>query len=247
MDKEKETEKNQLLVENKEIVVPGQVLAEGMEFLPSYGTYRKENKIIAKVLGVINLENKVIRIIPLSGRYLPKKNDVIIGKVIDILVSGWRLDINSPYTAVLNIRDTGGRFSDRYQKSDISKIFALGDYVFCKITNVTSQNLVDVTTNGPGLRKLYNGRIIKVGTHKVPRIIGKRGSMVNMIKDATGCKIVVGQNGLVWIQAEPEIEHIAVEAIRKIEAESHIPGLTDRIKKFLEEKTGKKLNIKEEN
>ena len=55
-----------------------------------------------------------------------------------------------------------------------------------------------------------------------------------MIKDATGCSISVGQNGLVWINGSADGELLAVNAIRKIEAESHLSGLTDRIKEFLD-------------
>ena len=56
-----------------------------------------------------------------------------------------------------------------------------------------------------------------------------------MIKEATGTKISVGQNGLVWVSGEDASkELLAVHAIQKIEAESHISGLTDRIKAFLE-------------
>ena len=46
--------------------------------------------------------------------------------------------------------------------------------------------------------------------------------------------LTVGQNGLVWINGTPEGELLAVKAIRKIEEESHLSGLTDRIKEFLE-------------
>ena len=108
----------------------------------------------------------------------------------------------------------------------------------CKIVNVTSQKLVDVTMKGPGLRKLKGGRIIEVNPHKVPRIIGKQGSMVMMIKDATKCNITVGQNGLIWIDGEPMNELLALQTIRKIEKESHMSGLTDKIKEYLE-KTNK--------
>ncbi|MBW2968416.1 KH domain-containing protein, partial [Candidatus Woesearchaeota archaeon] len=107
------------------------------------------------------------------------------------------------------------------------------------ITNVTSQKLVDVSMRGPGFRKLEGGRILEVNTNKVPRIIGKEGSMITMIKNATGCKITVGQNGLVWISGEPDKENIAIEAIKKAEKESHTQGLTDQIKGFLEKKCGK--------
>jgi exosome complex component RRP4 len=121
----------------------------------------------------------------------------------------------------------------------------LDEYLVCKVTNVTSQNLVDVSARDQGLRKLRGGRIIKVNTHKVPRIIGKKGSMVSMIKQATSCRIIVGQNGFIWIDGEPDKENIAVQAIRKIEDESHMPGLTDRMKTYLEDITGTKLSLTE--
>lgn len=222
---------------DKEIAVPGQVLATGMEFLPSYRTYRLGEEIRAQGVGIVKIDGKIIRLMPLSGRYMPKSDDTIIAQVIDVLMSGWRFDINSAYTAMLPLKDASSRYIER--GADLTRIYALGDYVSCKITKVTSQKLVDVTMRGPSLRKLVGGRIIEVNTNKVPRIIGKQGSMVTMIKDATGCRIVVGQNGLVWIDGEPEREIIAVNAIKKIEEEAHQAGLTDRINKFLGEETAK--------
>jgi len=131
--------------------------------------------------------------------------------------------------------------------ADLTQYFALGDYVLTKITNVTSQKLVDVSMKGPGLRKLHGGRIIEVNPHKVPRVIGKEGSMVVMIKQATGCNILVGQNGWIWIDGEPEQEVIAEKAIMKINSEAHLSGLTDRIKEFLEKETKKKITQGEKN
>ena len=58
--------------------------------------------------------------------------------------------------------------------------------------------------------------------------------MVNMLKDASGCDITVGQNGLVWIKGEPENEAMVARIIKIIEKESHMPGLTDKIKRMLE-------------
>jgi len=60
-----------------------------------------------------------------------------------------------------------------------------------------------------------------------------------MVKDATRCNISVGQNGLIWIDGEPVDELLAIQTIRKIERESHMSGLTDKIKEFLEN-SGKK-------
>jgi exosome complex component RRP4 len=232
-----------LFVQDKEVVVPGEVLAQGLSYLPGSGTYRLNDQIIANRLGLLTMEGKVMKTVPLAGRYLPKRNDVIIGRVMDILMSGWRLEINSPYSAVLPLKDA--TFSYIEKGDDLTKYFELDDHVVCKITNVTSQNLVDVSCKGPGLQKLKGGRIVQVNTHKVPRIIGKKGSMVSMIKNATGCRITVGQNGLVWISGEPEMEVIAVNVLRFIEEKSHISGLTEKVKQFLEAATGKTVELVE--
>jgi exosome complex component RRP4 len=232
-----------LFVQDKSVVVPGQVLAQGMGYLPGNGTYRVNDKILANRLGLLNMDGKVMKTLPLSGRYLPKRNDVVIGRVSDILMSGWRLDINCPYSAVLPLKDA--TFSYIEKGDDLTKYFELDDYMLCKITNVTSQNLIDVSCKGPGLMKLKGGRIVPVNASKVPRIIGKRGSMVWMIKQATGCKISVGQNGLVWIAGEPDMETIAVNAMTLIQEKSHIQGLTDMVKGFLENATGKTINLDE--
>lgn len=84
-----------------------------------------------------------------------------------------------------------------------------------------------------GLGKLEGGRIIKINPHKVPRIIGKEGSMINMIKEHTGVEITVGQNGRVWLKGELDGERKAEEAITIIENESFSEGLTEKVKKFL--------------
>jgi len=235
----------ELLAKNKEIVVPGQIIAKGMDFLPSHGTYRMNEDVIVNILGILNVEGKVLKTTQISGRYLPKKGDTIIGKVEDILMSGWRFDINAPYSAVLPLKDASFDFIAKGE--DLTKYFRLEDYAVGKITNVTSQNLVDITVKGPGLRRLRGGRIIKVNPHKVPRIIGKKGSMISMIKKATDCKIIIGQNGLVWLEGEPEMETITMQAIKKIEKEAHISGLTERVQKFLEEKLGKPVELATEN
>ena len=226
---------SEIKVKDKEISVPGEVLAVGMDVLPGAGTYREGEKIVANRLGLVMMDGRTIKLLPLSGRYMPKTNDTIICKVIDVGFNGWRLDTNSAYSAMLSMKDATSEFIQR--GANLTQYYDLGDHIVCQIVNVTSQKLIDVTMKGPGLRKLKGGRIIEVDANKVPRIIGKQGSMVVMIKEATQCNIVVGQNGLIWIDGGPMNELLAIQAIRKISAESHTTGLTDKIKGFLEKKS----------
>jgi len=224
-------------VKDKEVAVPGEVLATGMDNFPGIGTYRDKENIVAARLGLVYLDGRTIKLIPLTGRYIPKKYDTIICKVTDVSVNGWRLDTNSPYQAMLSLKEATSKFIER--GADLTQYYDIGDHIVSKIVNVTSQKLVDVTMKGPGLRKLKGGRIIRVSSSKIPRIIGKQGSMVSMIKEATGCNITVGQNGLVWIEGTPENELLTIKTIKKIEEESHLQGLTDNIKTFLDKNKAK--------
>ncbi len=222
-----------LLVQQKDIVVPGEVLAEGMDFLPGEGTYRDKNQLIANILGLVTIKGRLIKLIPLAGKYKPKRDDLVIGKIIDITSKGWIVDLNCPYTAMISLRDASSDFIPK--DADLSKYFKIGDYVLAKIVMVTSQNLVDLSMKGPMLKKLEGGRLIKINPTKVPRLIGKKASMVTMIKDKTDCQILVGQNGLIWLKGDPKGEILAVSAIKKIERESHLSGLTEEIERFIDE------------
>ena len=111
---------SKLIVNERDIVVPGEVLAEGMDFLPGDNTYREEDKIYAKILGLIGVAGRVIRITPLAGPYVPRVGDKIIGRVIDITMTSWRVDTETAYSALLNVKDATTRFVGK--GDDLSKI-----------------------------------------------------------------------------------------------------------------------------
>ena len=90
-----------------------------------------------------------------------------------------------------------------------------------------------------GLGKLEGGMIIKINSKKVPRVIGKEGSMVSLIKNKTNCNITVGQNGFIWIKGDKiEDELLAKKAIMFVVEKSYISGLTKKVEEFF--KGGKK-------
>ncbi|MBS3155061.1 RNA-binding protein [Candidatus Woesearchaeota archaeon] len=208
------------------------LLATGMDYLPASGTFRDADKIVSNLIGIASINGRLIKIIPLTGPYVPRRDDVVIGKVVDIGFSGWRIDIGWAYEANLSVKDAVQEFVER--GSDLTQFYNYGDYVMSRITNVAGSKIIDLGMRGPGLRKLTDGRIIKIIPAKVPRLIGKQGSMITMIKENTNSKILVGQNGLVWLSGvTPEDELKAIEAIKIIDEQSQSDGLTEKIEKFL--------------
>ena len=224
---------SKLLIKEKQIVVPGETLAEGMDFLPGDGTFRDKEQIVSQGLGLATVKGRLIKLIPLAGKYSPKRDDIIVAKVKDIMSKGWMVNINTAYHAMITLKDATSDFIPR--DADLSRYYKIGDWVLAKITRVTQNNLIDLSMREPRFKKLDGGRLIEVNPTKVPRIIGKKASMISLIKEKTDTNIQVGQNGWIWLKGDPHGENLAVEAIKKIERESHKSGLTEEIEKFLDE------------
>ena len=112
----------------------------------------------------------------------------------------------------------------------------IGDMVVAKIAYVNKRG-IDMTLKSRGLGKIDEGIIFEVNPNKVPRIIGKEGSMISLIKENTNTNITVGQNGFVWIKADNINNELkAKEAINFVVEKSYIEGLTDEVTKWFEEK-----------
>lgn len=223
-------EKSKILKKDKELTVPGEIVAQGLDYLPGQGTYRKGEDVISKVLGIVKTKNSVITIIPLAGVYIPRENDKIIGQIEEVENTSWRVGINSSYRGFLNLSNAVGEYVDT-KKTDLTYYYDTGDLIYCKVLDVKRGGGTALTMLDRICRKLKEGKVVNITPSKVPRLIGKRGSMIEKIKEGSGCRIIVGQNGLVWIKGEKE--GLATKAIEVIERESHKEGLTDKIEKMM--------------
>lgn len=219
-------------MEVREIVLPGELIAEKKGRKIGKGAYSEEEKVFAKVLGIPRISENIISVIPLSGVYIPSIGDRVIGTISDVEVSGWFVDINSPYTPFLPLGEAVSEFVD-ILKTDISRFFDLNDTIYCRVSKVTKDKTVQVSMRGIGSKKLFGGTTIRITPSKIPRIIGRGGSMIKLLKSKTGCEIIAGQNGVVWIRGLNKAK--VIEAILTIERESHIIGLTEKIEKMLSE------------
>jgi exosome complex component RRP4 len=237
-----------IFYERRQLVTPGDLLAEN-NYLAGENTFKEDGKIYATRVGLVEYEGKKVYVVALESFYFPMVGDTVIGKVVEVSLSGWSVDIKAPYRAMLRASDVLER-SFKPQKDDLSSIFDVGDLIIAKI--VASDRTRDplLTVREPGLGKITRGQIVEITPTKIPRLIGKKGSMITMIKKETGCQILIGQNGLILVSGKsPKDERLAIMAIRKIEQESHTSGLTDRVAETIrkEKKEVVKKNVSEKN
>ena len=221
-----------LFIEHQEIVVPGQKLAEG-EYKGGDGTFQEENLIYSSYVGLALVRDKKINVRPLKGNYLPAIGDMVIGYIEDVMLTSWIVNIDGPYSGVLLASNAiRGRFDPI--RDDARRIYDTGDVIRAEIISFDRTRDPQLVTKYQGLGKLRGGRVLETNPNHIPRIIGKKGSMISMIKRTTNCKIIVARNGRVWIKGEnPESEEKVIQAINQISREAHVSGLTDRIAKFL--------------
>ena len=218
--------------EKKQLVAPGDLLAEG-DYVPGDSTYKENEKIYANRLGLVDYNGRRVNVVALKAFYVPAPGDTVIGKVVETTPGGWVIDIKAPHLARLRASDVVER-SFKPETTDLPSIFDVGDLIIAKVVEYDRTRDPLLTVREPGLGKIMRGQLVEVTPTKIPRVIGRQGSMVGMIKRETGCQLTIGQNGWILLSGRsPEDERLAVMALRKIEAESHTSGLTDRVTEMI--------------
>jgi exosome complex component RRP4 len=191
------------------------------------------NAIVATRIGIAETGRDGVKVIPLSGVYIPRVNDLVIGKITDHTSLSWEVDINSCFSAHLPASDVFGRDFNP-ARDDMSKHLAVGDMITAMVAMFDRTRDPMLTIQGRDLGKVPRGELLKISATRVPRLIGKRGSMIQTIEQATQTRVLIGQNGVVVVTGRtPEGVQQAVAAIRMVEEEAHTANLTQRIKVLL--------------
>ena len=178
----------------------------------------------ASVLGLLSERPPIVLVIPLSGRYIPKPNDTVIGTVTDVQGTFWLLDIGAPRWAPLHMTGTPWKI----EVGETDRFLRVGDAVVVQVENLDPTGRIGVTMNGEGLGKLEGGTLVRISPARVPRVVGRNGSMIETIRRLTGAEVAVGQNGRVWVGGTPEAIRRVSEVLRLIEENAQHSGLTQR-------------------
>ena len=219
----------------RKYVIPGDVVTTGPYRLEQ-NVVLDGNKIVATSIGISEIYDDSVKVIPLTGKYIPKINDLVIGKVISHSSLSWELDINSCYVGFLPAQDVFGRDFSAHADELTSKLKS-GDLVAARIANFDRTRDPLVTIADRDLGKIDSGDLVKISPSKVPRLIGKRGTMIQAIEMATNAVITIGQNGWVVVSCD-DAEGLlkAKKAIQMVDEQAHVANLTDQVKEMLESK-----------
>ena len=222
--------------DKKRHVIPGEVIVSG-PYRAEQNTVMQGDKILATVVGLSDVHDGSVRVIPLTGGYYPKDDDLVIGKIVSHSAMSWEVDINSCCAGMLPATDVFGRdFSSH--SDDLTAKLGNGDLIVARIVNADKTRDPLLTISGRELGKIDSGELVNISPSKVARLIGKRGSMIQTIEGGTHAQITIGQNGLVVVSCEDSDGLLkAIKAIELVEEKAHVANLTDQINDMLEIKS----------
>ena len=212
-------------------VIPGDVIVTG-DYRPGMYVQRRGSDMVALRVGLAEIVRNDVKVIPLSGAYIPRAEDMVVGKVVNVTGYGWEADINSCFVGYLPGQFVFGRdFSPATH--DLTTRFTVGDLLLAKIEAFDRTKDPQLSIRGPDFGKIPQGEVVRMSPMKVPRLIGRKGYMINMIAELSSCEIKVGQNGVVVVDGPPEGVRKAVQAIQLIEQEAHTADLTTKVQQLL--------------
>ena len=218
-----------------QFVTPGDVIITG-SYVPEQNAILDGDKIMSTAIGFYEIEDNRVNVIPLTGLYTPKIDDLIIGKVISHNALSWEIDINSYYTGMLPASDIFGRDYSS-SKDDLSLKLSVGDIISTRIIKAGGSRGPLLSISGQNLGKIDSGELIKTSPTKAPHLIGKHGSMIQTIEASTNATITIGQNGLIVLKCDDSTDlKKAVESIKMMNEALHNTNLEQKIQNILDGK-----------
>ena len=213
---EKRMSKGQVGAELR-LVTPGMVVGPSSGKRAGSGMIAENNEFIATKVGWLNEQNNVVSVQPINSAYMPRSGDLIIGFVAEVRNNLWFFDVNGPFQALLPMSLAPWKVEFGAARQHLG----IGDAALARIQEVDETHNMVLTMKGVGLRRLNEGAVVSIPVNLIETLRGDNNSTLSRIRDATDCRIIVGDNGRVWIHGDAEAMHVARQLIQTLNEEGH--------------------------
>ena len=148
---------------------------------------------------------------------MPRSGDLVVGIVAEVRNNLWFMNINGSFQGLLpmSLAPWKVEFGAARQHMDV------GDVVLARVQEVDECHNVVLTMKGVGLRRLNQGAVESIPVQHIDRVRGENNSLLQRMRDAFDCRIMVGENGRVWIDGSSEGTSGARSALHRLVREGH--------------------------
>ncbi|ORE01857.1 hypothetical protein BCV72DRAFT_309652 [Rhizopus microsporus var. microsporus] len=197
-------ERMQIDGEEAHLVNPGETVTMDQQFMRGHGTYTDgEGAVISSVTGVVEKVNKLLSVRPLKTRYTAEIGDIVVGRITEVAMRRWKVDVNSKQDANLLLSSVSlpGGVQRRKNEADelqMRQFFAEGDVLVAEVQTFYSDGTIGLHTRGFKFCKLRNGSFICVPPVLVQRCKSQFHSL------PCGVDVILGLNGYIWVHKKFE-------------------------------------------
>ena len=109
------------------------------------------------------------------------------------------------------------------------KHLGIGDAALARVQEVDEAHNMVLTMKGIGLRRLNEGCVVPIPVNLIDTLRGENNSMISRIRDLTDCRIIVADNGRVWVHGDADNMFAARELIQTLVDEGHMNNFEDAV------------------
>jgi len=200
------------------LVLPGEVVRIG-DVKTTTNVIKIGDKLIATLVGIPKMKKRggenILDVIPLKTPYIPKEGDIVIGKIVDIGVTNWTVDINSPWKAILPLSEVFSR-PVHITKVELRDYLNIADLIVARVIafDLTRDPLLTIRESRLG--KATRGLFLELNSWKWSLLKSKEG-LLKKVKDKAKCDIILGANYRLLILGKTlENELKALDMVRNI-------------------------------
>ncbi|ORZ17829.1 exosome complex exonuclease RRP4 [Absidia repens] len=184
------------------LVNPGETVTTDQQFMRGHGTYADDTDgsaaVISSVAGTVERVNKLLSVRPLKSRYTPEIGDIVVGRITEVAMKRWKVDVNGRQDAMLLLSSVSlpGGVQRRKTESDelqMRQFFSEGDVLVAEVQSFYSDGTMGLHTRGFKFCKLRNGSFLCVP----PVLVQRCKSQFHTLP--CGVDIILGLNGYIWV------------------------------------------------
>jgi exosome complex component RRP4 len=211
------------------LVVPGEIVAKG-NFRSWVNVLKKGEEYLSLFVGRAEISGGRVRVIRLSGPYIPKVGDFVIGVVTDVQPLAATLDINSYVNGYILANAFFKRRIDP-SKFDLSNKVNVGDLVAARVKKIERGK--DIVLQPDQKWKVEGDAIFYISPAKAHYLYASRSRIPSKIKELTGAELRLGANGIVVVKGDLKKIETVKRALDVIESTYNLNGLYGEIIKVL--------------
>ena len=182
------------------LVTPGMAIGPSAGIRVGSGALAQNDTIIATRLGWVKEFNNTVSVDPINSAYMPRYGDLIVATVAEVRNNLWFMNINGPFQGLLPMSLAPWKVEFGAARQHMG----IGDVVLARVQEVDECHNVVLTMKGVGLRRLTQGSLHSVPINHLDRLRGEGNATLQRLRDACDCRIIVGENGKVWVDGDAE-------------------------------------------